>query len=587
MNSAHDIVIERPVVLVVDDTPDNLAMISHIVKDSYHVRVANNGEKGLKIAFSDSPPELILLDIMMPGMDGYEMCRQLKLNPATRDIPVIFLTAKTEIADEEMGLALGAVDYITKPISPPILMARIRTHLTLKASTDLLRDENRFLESEVVKRTQEAFYDALTDLPNRRLLMDKLSVALEMSEQDEQYGAVMFLDLDQFKALNDSKGHHVGDMLLIEVALRLTSCIRELDTVAHLGGDKFVVVLEMLGHHAQEAETQAEQMGKKIRHALSQSYPLKNYVHDIRPNMGVVLFKGARSTVDALLQQADIARQHAKTAGRNEMRFYDPVLQADVQRCLALKTELHLALEKEQFRVLYQIQVDSALTPLGAEGLLRWAHPQRGLLQPDAFMSLLAEMGLSVTLGGWVLKTVCQQLVHWENNRFTEHLTLAVNISTQQFHQPDFVEQLHDILQETGANPARLKLELTESTMLENVDSAILKMQALKNLGVSLSMDDFGMGYSSLRYLKRLCLDQIKIDQTFVRGIEFDTDDAAIVRTIIAMGNALDLSVIAEGVETQAQWKFLERQGCDVFQGFLFGQPTPADEFYTWLEQRG
>jgi diguanylate cyclase (GGDEF)-like protein len=271
-------IIERPIVLVVDDTPDNLALISGVLSETYPVRVANSGEKALKIALSERPPALILLDIMMPVMDGYETCRQLKLNPRTCSIPVIFLTAKTETEDEEKGFALGAVDYITKPISPSILMARIRTHLALKAANDYLRDENRLLEEQVARRTQEAFYDELTKLPNRRLLMERLNVALSISKRNNQYGAIMFLDLDKFKLLNDTQGHDIGDLLLIEVANRLAGCTRDVDAVARLGGDEFVVVLEMLNHCAHEAATQAEVIGEKIRHALNQPYQLKGYM---------------------------------------------------------------------------------------------------------------------------------------------------------------------------------------------------------------------------------------------------------------------------------------------------------------------
>lgn len=523
----------------------------------------------------------------MPEMDGYETCRQLKLNPNTCGIPVIFLTAKADVEDEEKGLALGAVDYITKPISPSILMARIRTQLSLKAATDFLRDENRSLEEQVAKRTQQAFYDELTKLPNRRLLIERMNVAMLISKRNNQFGALMFLDLDKFKLLNDTQGHDIGDLLLIEVANRLAACTRDVDAVARLGGDEFVVVLEMLSHSAQEAATQAEIIGEKIRHALNQPYQLKSYTHHASPSIGVVLFKGQETAFETLLKQADSAMYEAKQAGRNGMRFYDPDLQADLLRRISLEAELHQALEKDQFRVLYQVQVNRALHPLGAEALIRWAHPQRGLLSADDFLSPLEESGLIISIGLWVLKTVCQQLVAWEKSSLTKHLTLAVNVSANQFREPNFVDQVAHILQETGASASLLKLELTESTVLGSVDQAMLKMRALKQMGVTLSMDDFGMGYSSLRYLKRLALDQIKIDKSFVRGLESDLDDAAIVRTIIVMGNALGLSVIAEGVETQAQWEYLDKHGCDVFQGYLFSQPTRADELLTWLNQRG
>jgi diguanylate cyclase (GGDEF)-like protein/PAS domain S-box-containing protein len=443
--------------------------------------------------------------------------------------------------------------------------------------------------SERKKAEQEihqlAFYDILTNLPNRRLLLDRLQMAMAVSERNNEYGAVMFLDLDRFKILNDTKGHDLGDLLLIEVAHRLSSCTRDVDIVARLGGDEFVVVLEMLSHSIHDAATQAEIIGEKIRTTLNQPYQLKNHVHHTTPSIGIVLFKGHKVAMDDLLKHADTAMYQSKTAGRNTIRFYDPALQADLQRRIALELELHQALASQQFRVLYQIQVDHQLNPLGVEALLRWEHPQRGLVSPNEFIFLLEETGLIVPSGLWVFRTACEQLVAWESNPLARHLTLAVNVSAKQFRQSDLVDQLRQILQETGARPELLKLELTESTVLENVEDAIAKMHQLKSLGMSLSMDDFGTGYSSLQYLKRLPLDQIKIDQAFVRDIVSDPDDAAIVQAIIAMSTALGLSVIAEGVEDRTQQIFLEQHGCHVFQGFLFSKPLNAEQFDMLLSQ--
>ncbi|HEX5337448.1 MAG TPA: EAL domain-containing protein, partial [Gallionella sp.] len=430
---------------------------------------------------------------------------------------------------------------------------------------------------------QLAFYDVLTGLPNRRLLMDRLHQALSVSARNGQYGAVLFLDLDHFKTLNDTRGHDIGDLLLLEVARRLKSCVRDGDTVARLGGDEFVLALETLSTITDEAVTQAERVAEKIHAALNQPYQLREHIHHTTPSIGIVLFRGHQASIDELLKYADTAMYQAKTAGRNAIRFYDPVMQAALEARIELEAALRQALDKQQFRLYYQIQVDSLCRPLGAEALLRWEQPERGLVSPAQFIPLAEETGLIVPMGLWVLQSACGQLAAWHRDARMRNLTLAVNVSAKQFRQPDFVDQVRRILLESGANPARLKLELTESTVLENVEDTISKMRELKMIGMHFSMDDFGTGYSSLQYLKLLPLDQIKIDQSFVRDIASDPNDAAIVQTIIAMSDALGLEVIAEGVETEAQREFLDRHGCGAFQGYLFSKPVPLDEFEALL----
>lgn len=426
---------------------------------------------------------------------------------------------------------------------------------------------------------QLAFFDPLTELPNRRLLMDRLHQELAVGARTGQYGAILFLDLDNFKTLNDSKGHDIGDLLLVEVARRLTSCVRDGDTVARLGGDEFVVVLESLNKVAAEAAKDAEHVAEKIRAALSEPYLLKQHQYHSTPSIGVALFCGHQDSLDNLLKYADTAMYQAKTAGRNAIRFYDPEMQAAIEARADLEEELRRALARQQFRLHYQIQVDSLGRPLGAEVLLRWQHPENGLIPPMQFIPLSEDTGLIVPIGFWALQTACAQLSAWQHDASMRDLTLAVNVSARQFRQPDFVAQVQRALKESGAQPSLLKLELTESTVLENVEDTISKMLELKRLGVSFAMDDFGTGYSSLQYLKRLPLDQVKIDRSFVRDITSDPDDAAIVQTIIAMSEALELSVIAEGVETEAQRDFLEQHGCDAFQGYLFSKPVPLEQF--------
>jgi diguanylate cyclase (GGDEF)-like protein/PAS domain S-box-containing protein len=432
---------------------------------------------------------------------------------------------------------------------------------------------------------QLAFYDPLTALPNRRLLMDRLQQGLAVSARNLRYGALLFLDLDHFKTVNDTRGHATGDQLLIEAGRRLKSCVREGDSVARLGGDEFVVLLEELDSEVNEAANQTEIVAEKILHELGLPYVLDDFECHLTVSIGIGLFIDHHESAESLLQHADVAMYQAKSAGRNAIRFFDPQMQAALDARVVLEADLRHALNKQQFNLHYQVQVDRQQRALGAEVLLRWNHPEYGLISPEQFIPLAEESGLIVPIGLWVLKTACAQLVAWQNQARTRDLTLAVNVSARQLHQNDFVVQVRHVLQESGARPSQLKLELTESVVLENVEDTIAKMRELKLLGVSFSMDDFGTGYSSLQYLKRLPLDQIKIDQSFVRDIATDPNDAAIVQTIIAMTEALGLNVIAEGVETEQQLEFLDLRGCHAFQGYLFSKPVPIEQFEILLLQ--
>lgn len=428
-----------------------------------------------------------------------------------------------------------------------------------------------------------AFYDPLTDLPNRRLMLERLRQAMAIGARSEQHGAVLFIDLDNFKTINDTKGHDIGDKLLVEVAKRLGSCVRDGDTVARLGGDEFVIVLETLSPNADEAAAQAVIVAEKIHSALNQPYQLDEHNYHSTPSIGIILFFGHQDSLDDLLKHADTAMYQAKLAGRNAIRFYDPAMQAAIEARADLETELRLAFDTQQFCLHYQIQVDGLGHPVGAEALLRWEHPEHGLISPAQFIPMCEETGLIVPIGLWVLQTACAQLKAWQDGVLTRDLTLAVNVSAKQFRQAGFVSRVQHVLRESAVRASHLKLELTESVILENVEDTISKMREIKNLGVDFAMDDFGTGYSSLQYLKRLPLDQIKIDQSFVRDIATDPNDAAIVQTIIAMTQALGLDVIAEGVETEEQHRFLSQRGCHVFQGYLFGKPVPLEQFEALL----
>ena len=428
-----------------------------------------------------------------------------------------------------------------------------------------------------------AFYDPLTQLPNRRLLMDRLQHAMSTSKRNGQYGALLFMDLDNFKNLNDTAGHAVGDQLLQQVAERLVSTLREGDTIARLGGDEFVVILEGLHEDAEHAATRAEGVVEKIHQVLSQRYRLGDRDYLNSPSIGVTLFIDHEHSLDDLLKQADLAMYQAKSAGRNTFRFFDPQMQARLMARTQLEADLRTAVSESQFQLFFQPQVDQLGHTTGAEALLRWPHPQRGMVPPNQFIPVAEEMGLIVPIGLWVLETACQVLLDWARAPETADLTLAINISARQFRQADFVDQVKAVLARTGARPERLKLELTESMLVSNVADIIAKMSALKDIGVSFSLDDFGTGYSSLSYLKRLPLDQLKIDQSFVREICSSPNDEAIARTIVALGHSMGMAVIAEGVESEDQRAKLGSIGCLAYQGYLFGRPVPLSE---WSTQR-
>lgn len=429
-----------------------------------------------------------------------------------------------------------------------------------------------------------AFYDHLTGLPNRRLLLDRLNHALLYSARHDKDGAVLFLDLDHFKTINDTLGHDVGDVLLQQVATRLTSCVRESDTIARLGGDEFVVMIEGLNEQGDEAATQTEDIGEKILTALNIPYQLAGQEHQIGCSIGVALFSNHKQSLDDLLKHADIAMYQAKKSGRNALRFFDPKMQENINARVALEADLRIALKEKQFKLYFQPQVYHNRQITGAEVLIRWQHPNRGLVSPYDFVPLAEETGLILPIGQWVLETACQQIKTWENNLLTQHLQLAVNVSARQFFQPDFVKQVLQVIHQTKINPDKLKLELTESLVLDDITDTIDKMHQLQKVGVRFSMDDFGIGQSSLAYLTQLPLDQLKIDQSFTRNISVKTSDAVIIQTIIGMGNNLGMEIIAEGVETEAQRAFLQVHGCPVFQGNLFSKPVPLEAFEIMLK---
>ena len=428
-----------------------------------------------------------------------------------------------------------------------------------------------------------AFYDPLTDLPNRRLLSDRLQQAQASFARTGKEGAILFIDLDNFKALNDTQGHDVGDLLLVQVAKRLKACVREGDTVARLGGDEYVVVLEDLDEDPVEAATQAKAVGKKILQALNKPYVLVGHEYRNTPSIGVTLLDDPQQSIEDILKQADIAMYQAKKSGRNTLQFFDPRMQEAINTRVAVEKELLSAIERSEFELHYQAQVDANGKILGAEALIRWNHPRQGVVAPDKFIPLAEETGLIWPIGAWVFEAACAQLKAWQQHETARDLVLAVNVSVKQLQHEDFVQLVTSIVERFQINPYRLKLELTESMLVENVEETIAKIEELRALGIRFSLDDFGTGYSSLQYLKKIPLDQLKIDQSFVRGIETDRHDRDIVRTVIAIAQSMDLDVIAEGVETEGQLHVLMDRGCNSYQGYLFGKPLPIAQFEQYL----
>jgi diguanylate cyclase (GGDEF)-like protein/PAS domain S-box-containing protein len=423
-----------------------------------------------------------------------------------------------------------------------------------------------------------AFYDPLTQLPNRRLLLDRLQHSISASARTKKHGALMFIDLDNFKTLNDTLGHDKGDLLLQAVARRLTSNVREDDTVARLGGDEFVVMLEGLSVERDEAAQQTDAIGEKILSSLNQAYDLAGVAYYNTPSIGITLFSDQQTSIDDLLKRADLAMYQAKAAGRNTLRFFDPEMQKSINAQLTLEAEFRDAVRLKQFILNYQAQVNATGKTISAEALVRWQHPERGIVSPGEFIPLAEKTGLILPLGEWILETACQQLATWSAEPSHSALFLSVNISAVQYHQNDFVTQVKSIIEKTGANPKKLKLELTESLMLDDIDEVISKMNQLKAIGIGFSLDDFGTGYSSLSYLKRLPVEQLKIDRSFVQDLLDNPSDKAFIKTILALASSMDINVIAEGVETEAQQQCLAEMGCIQYQGFLFSRPGTIEQ---------
>ena len=442
--------------------------------------------------------------------------------------------------------------------------------------------ESKLAEQEI---KDLAYYDTLTHLPNRRLMIDRIRHSLSAKTRKDGISALLFLDLDHFKTLNDTLGHDMGDVLLQQVATRLVSCVRENDTVSRFGGDEFVVFLEDLSKTPIDAAAQVKEIANKLLDSVSNPYQLSDYSYTTSTSIGITLLTGDKLDVDELLKQADIAMYQAKKDGRNNARFFDPRMQTDVAAHAKLEQELKDAISNQQFRLFYQLQIDNRQRPFGAEALIRWMHPERGLVYPSDFMSQAEQSNAILAISQWLIDVTCAQLKSWEKSPFTQELTLSVNISEKQFYQQNFISQIADAVQRYDINPSLLTLELTESILFEDIAACITKLNALSALKINFSIDNFGMGYSSVQHLRRLPLNQLKIDKSFVNNITTDVDDQAVVKTIISMASSLGLSVIAEGIETKEQQQWLLANGCIHYQGDLFNIPLPISELELVLKQ--
>jgi len=704
----------RPIVLAVDDNPANLALISALLEPlPVSIRLAENGQQALTGATQLPQPDLILLDIMMPGMDGHQVLAHLRDNPDTRQIPVIYVTAMDSSQNEEAGLQEGAVDYITKPIKPAIFRARITQHLELKKARDALARQNANLDTEVKRQVVEntqlstrlqlalsaarigiwefrhdtqqlqwsedlcallgltqgpetleqaaelldpadrarvlqailspvapgqdvtieefrarhangrwlwleargrsvqftaddlplltvgtmsdisqrkaaehriehlASYDQLTELPNRSLFADRLVQAINSTRRLGRQTALIQLDLDRFRTINETLGPPAGDAVLCEVARRLRLQIRDGDTLGRRSGNEFGFVMTNLTQ-----ERDAISLAQRLLEAIAQPYAVDGQTVALSASIGIAIAPRDGDCADELFKACDIALASAKQAGRNTFRFYAPEMNADAARRLGLESALRDAIARQELSVVYQPQVslDSG-NIIGMEALLRWRNAELGQISPAEFIPIAEECGLILPIGEWVLHTACQQARRWLDLGFAP-LRLAVNVSARQFGLPDLDQIVRRTLTDTGLPAASLELEITESAFIDNVDEAVAMCRKLKTLGVMLSLDDFGTGYSSLSYLSRFPFDKIKIDQSFIRDIIENPVNAAIATSTIVMGRSLNLAVLAEGVETEAQASFLRGRRCDAIQGYLFSRPLPAAEFERLLAGR-
>lgn len=566
-----------PRILVVDDTPENIHELLEALKNEYRIAVACNGAKALETVLGDAPPDLVLLDVMMPGMDGYETCRRIKETAAGRGVPVIFVTVVDDSLGKVRGFDVGAADYITKPFDIDEVRARVRTHLELAR----LR---RFLENMVAQRTDmlrvsEERYrflanrDALTGLPNRMLFAELLVQAVRHAERQQARFALLCLDIDNFAAINETYGHHHGDQLLREAGRRLLSFLPESDAAARIGGDAFNLIVG-----CGDGAASVDLMAQRMIDAMAAPFALGGDSVYVSVSIGVAIFPSDGVDAETLQKHADAALHQAKGQGRGALRFFSSEMSERARKRLTLESDLRRALERRELQLHYQPQAQADTGRLtGLEVLVRWPHPERGMVSPAEFIPLAEESGLVVPLGDWVLREACRQIRQWIDDGLNPP-RVAVNVSTVQLSRGDLLGSVREALAVNGVAAERLTLELTESFALLDPEHSFSVLAALRGLGVRLSIDDFGSGYSSLARLQRLEAQELKIDLSFIREMMTNDGAAAIVKAVIALGHSLGLEVVAEGVEREEQAERLRGLRCDQLQGYLLGRPAAAAE---------
>ena len=547
------------IILIVDDQVSDIQLLGEAAKGLGVIHFANTGAQALELA-RRLRPDVILLDIEMPEMDGFEVCQRLMAEPKLGDAAVIFVTAYNQVSHELRALQLGGVDFISKPMNLPVARARIRTHTRLRRMAKILANQ-----------------DPLTNLPNRRLLTDRLTLAIEAARRNHQRVALLLLDLDNFKQVNDGEGHSIGDAILQETARRLSEHSRAMDTVCRPGGDEFVILLpevqsfEAVGDYA-----------ARVQALISQPFVVRNNAYHLSASLGISLYPDDSQDPESLYRQADTAMYQAKSSGRNGYCFFSADIEQRMRARHQLERNMRRALELGVFEVFYQAKVAAASQRIvGVEALIRWRNPDGRLVPPAEFIPLAEETGLIVPIGQRILLRACQDARRWHDAGYD--LRISVNISAVQFRDEQFVEQVADILAQTGMQPRQVELEITEGVLASDQLGSRQTLAALRELGVRIAIDDFGTGYSSLAYLKRFPVDVLKIDQSFVRDMLHDHSDAAIIEAIIMLGQALELELVAEGVETRAQEQALLALGCEVMQGYLYCQPLPEEAMSTLL----
>ncbi|MBW4574021.1 MAG: EAL domain-containing protein [Aphanothece sp. CMT-3BRIN-NPC111] len=559
-------------ILVIEDEKSVRENILEVLDaEGFEAVGAENGRIGVQLA-SEHIPHLILCDVMMPEIDGYGVLEALRQDPATATIPFIFMTAKATKADLRQGMELGADDYLTKPFTISELLGAIATRLRKQAA--IQDNYNTTLNKATETLNYLVHYDSLTNLPNAQLLRERLCQVLTQANPNQQIVPILCIGLDRFNRINNSMGFAFGDLLLKAVAERLTTCIGGNDTLGRLNTDQFAIILVTINQ-----KQDAANFAQIILDVLSQPFKVNGYEVFITASIGIAFYSGDSGGIDTSLKQADGAMHDAKRQGGNNYQFYTNKINLVSSDPLALEADLRHVLERAELEVYYQPQVNLCTGQIvGAEALLRWHHPERGMVSPATFIPLAEETGLIIPIGEWVLRTACAQTKAWQTVGFS-YLRVAVNLSAYQFNQPNLIEKIDQILAETNFNPELLELELTESIIVHNPEAAIEIFNELKLLKIQISIDDFGTGYSSLGYLQQFPFDILKIDQCFVRNITHNTKNAIITTALIQLAHGLNLKVIAEGVETEAEQAFLCQHNCDAMQGYLFSRPLPAAEF--------